>query len=188
MAKLEQIGSDLSYVRSALDRAEKDGSGSPPAILYLWAAIGLVGFTLFDFMPREAGIFWSIAGPAGGAISFALGWRWGRRLGQGSLRDARNHALHWGTLLVAIGLAVPLHVTGSIDAPVLGRIILLILAVSYFTAGIYLVPSFLWTGLVLGAGYVSLFFYDAYTWTVLGVLFAASLVWAARGARIAPEE
>ena len=57
MNRTEQLGKDLSYVRSVVDRAEV--SASPPSIYLLWAAISLIGFTLQDFDAELAGQFWA---------------------------------------------------------------------------------------------------------------------------------
>jgi hypothetical protein len=176
MTRMEKIQSDLSYVRSIVDRQET--SCSPPAIYFLWAAITLVGFGLYDHGPGAVPLYWSIAGPVGGVLSFFLGWQWSRKRGQSSTRIARYHALHWVGMMVAVFLAVPLHSTGLMESEGLARAILIILALGYYTAGIYLVRSFLWIGLVMTGGYVALFFFDSFTWTAVGALVAVSLVWA----------
>lgn len=180
MTRMEKVESDLLYVRSALDRAE--ATDSPPSIYFLWAAVSLVGFALYDFRPALAPAYWSVAGPAGGVASFFLGWRWCRRAGVGSMRTARHHALHWSGMLAAIFLLVPLRLQGLLEDEGLARAILIVLTLGYFTAGIYLVRGFLWISLVMAAGYVALFFFESYTWTATGLLLAVSLGWAgARG-------
>ena len=176
MTRMEKVRSDLSYVRSIVDR--RDTTCSPPAIYFLWAAICLVGFALYDHARHAVPFYWSIAGPAGGVLSFFLGWQWSRKRGQSSARIGRYHALHWTGMMAAVFLLVPLGVTGLMESEGLARAILIILALGYYTAGIYLVRSFLWIGLVMTAGYVALFFFDSFTWTAVGVLVAVSLVWA----------
>ncbi len=176
MSRMEKVESDLSYVLSIVDRT--DGKGSPPAIYFLWAVISAIGFGLYDLRPDAVPLFWTIAGPVGGVVSFILGWQWSRRQGQTSARIGRYHALHWCAMMAAIFMLVPLRVTGLMDGEGLMRAILVVLALGYFIAGIYLVRGFLWIGVVMMAGHVALFFFDSFTWTAIGVLIAVSLAWA----------
>ena len=176
MTQMEKVESDLSYVRSIVDRS--DCKGSPPAIYFLWAAITLVGFSLYDLKPELVSTFWPIAGPAGGILSFLLGWQFSRRQGQTSLKIGKYHALHWSAMMVAIFSLIPLHVTGLMEGEGLARAILVVLALGYFIAGIYLVRNFLWIGIVMMAGYGLTFLFDAYTWTLVALLIAVSLTWA----------
>ncbi len=174
MTQRDKLGSDLEYVRSVVDDAE--AASSPPAIYWLWAAISLVGFSLYDHDPRIGGLFWSIAGPLGSIASFALGWAWSRKHGQSSMQVARDHALHWIGMLAAIFLAVALAVRGVIGEEGLARVILLILAFGYYTAGIYLVRRMLWIGVLLAGCFVAMLFMDGLGWTFVGILLALSLV------------
>src|SRR5213593_929666 len=113
MTEDNRLRDDLSYVRSVVARAN---AGDSPAVIYfLWAAITSFGFALIDFAPERTGLYWMIAGPAGGVLSAFLGWRAGRALGQSSHREGRSHALHWTGMMVAIVLLAPLTVTGGVN-------------------------------------------------------------------------
>ena len=150
----------------------------------LWAVISLIGFPLHEFRPDLAKVFWPVAGVLGGIASFLLGWRWGRTAGQGSMRIGRYHILHWSGMLIAIALIALLHGQGLMSREALPRIILVILALGWYTAGIYLVRGYLWIGVALGAAYLGLLYVPKFGWTGVGVVMAASLAWAAlRGGR-----
>lgn len=167
---------DLSYVRTVLHRAE---AGDNPAVIYfLWAAISFIGFAMIDFFPRMTGFYWMIAGPAGGVLSAFLGYRTGRALGQTSRREGRMHGLHWSGLMAAILLLVPLVATGQLAPGGMPRLILLIVALSYFMAGVHLDRRLLWVGLALGGCYLfTVFEVDLpYLWTITAALLSASLV------------
>ncbi|MCU0253783.1 MAG: hypothetical protein MUE47_04505 [Acidobacteria bacterium] len=188
MNDLNRVTEDLSHVREALRRSE-DRVG-PPSVYLLWAAISFVGMSLFDHDPHVAGMFWAFAGPLGGILSGWLGWRWSRRLGQESSEEGRRHTLHWTAMMVAILATVPLATTGAIPHPVLGRVILLIIALSYFMAGIYLDRNELWLGLIVLGCYFGMFFVRQYAWTMTGAVLGLSLLYLAwregrRGARAA---
>jgi hypothetical protein len=54
--------------------------------------------------------------------------------------------LHWGGLLGAIALAILLPARGLVPAAAVGPVILLLLALAYFLAGVHLDPAFRWVG------------------------------------------
>jgi hypothetical protein len=141
----------------------------------VWAVIVAIGFSLMDFRPEAVPTYWVVAGPGGFLISTYLGWRHARRIGQASSADGRRHLLHWGAVLVATALAVFLGVGGALPSGTLHTVILLVLALGYFTAGLHLDRSFLWIGLLVGAGSIVVTFVSAYAWTGLGIALAVSL-------------
>lgn len=168
------ISEDLGYVRNIVRRAATPAF--PPAIAYLWAAIGAVGFSLIDIAPAQVGIFWSIAAPAGFIISMWLGWQHSRRVGQESRRFGTRHMLHWGALLATVFLLYPLIVSGQLRGETIAQVILLIVALGYFLGGIHLVPALRWAALAMLLGYLVTVTIDGFAWTALGILFAAGLV------------
>lgn len=180
MSSTTNIRDDLGYVRDVVSRSEH--SAFPSGIAYLWAAIGLVGFSLIDFAPERVGMYWTVAGPAGFVLSAWLGWRHARTMGQESAREGRGHMLHWGALLVAIFMLYPLIAQGALQGEAIAQVILVIIALAYFLAGIHLAPSLKWAALAMAAGYVVTVTFDGFAWTALGVLFAAGLVVSARAA------
>lgn len=178
MQTQSNVNDDLGYVRDVV-RGAGDGA-FPPAIAYLWAAIGLVGFSLIDFAPERVALFWSIAAPAGFLLSAWLGWRHGRRVGQESRREGSKHMLHWGALLVAIFLLYPLIASGELRGEAIAQVILLIVALGYFLGGVHLSPALRWAALAMTVGYIVTVTIDAFAWTALGTLFAIGLVITAR--------
>lgn len=174
-----QLNDDLRYVRGAVERAERHAV--PASLYFFWAVVGPIGFALVDFRPEWVPLYWIIAGPAGFVISAVLGWRHGRRLGQYSAGGGERHLLHWGGMLGAIALAVLMNVNGLISGQALGPAILLILALSYFEAGVHIDRTFLWLGLLMAAGYVFVIFTTAYAWTIVGLIVAVAF--AAAGLR-----
>jgi len=174
MTSMDQIEQDLRYVRSAVEQA--GASPTPRLLCFLWAALGGVGFALVDLRDAWVPAYWAVAGPAGFVVSAVLGWRHARRLGQGTARDGARHMLHWGGMLGAIALAVLLPARGLVPASAAGPVILLLLALGYFQAGVHLDPAFRWVGLLLATGYVLVLTMTTWGWLTLGVLFALALV------------
>lgn len=173
MTESNRIDRDIRYVRGLV--AESDRGPSPSAIYLMWAVVALVGFPLADFAPRYVGVFWMVVGPLGTVASMLLGWRHSVRVGQVRREDGVRHALHWVAMLVAIFLVVPLGVTDTIAWDTVPRVILLIITLSYFLAGVHLDRPLLWVGLLMVAAYVALFFIEAYRWTIVGIALAAAL-------------
>jgi hypothetical protein len=173
MDQSKRIDDEITFVRQLVSKSDR--SPGPTSIYLLWAAICLVGFPLADFAPRYVGFFWMIAGPLGSLASMVLGWRHSVRMGQVRRDAGIRHGLHWAGMLVAIFLVVPLGVLGTVGWEVVHRVILLLLAFSYYVAGIHLERPLLWVGLLMTAAYVALFFIKAYQWTIVGVVVAVAL-------------
>jgi hypothetical protein len=183
MDHLRQIEQDLRYVRTAIDRA--DVHRSPRLLCFLWAGIGLIGFSLNDLRAAWVPLYWAIAAPFGFVLSAAIGWRHSERIGLVTPHIGRRHLAHWGALLGAVFLAWLMPVVGVMPWPALGPTIVLLLALGYFLAGVHFDSAFRWIGLVLAAGYLVVLFVDTYAWLTLGVLFALCLTWL--GLRSSPE-
>jgi hypothetical protein len=173
MDQTKRIDDEITYVRQLVSKSDR--STAPASIYLMWAAICLVGFPLADFAPRYVGVFWMIAGPLGSLASMALGWRYSVRMGQVRRDVAIRHGLHWAGTLVAIFLVVPLGILGTVGWDVVHRVILLILALSYYLAGVHLERPILWVGLLMTVAYVALFVIKAYQWTIVGVVVAIAL-------------
>lgn len=174
MEDAQNIQGDLQYVREVLDRAE--GRRTPSGIYYVWALITLIGFPLTDFASGQVvGIFWMIAAPVGFILSGLIGWRFSMTLGQVDMKEAQLYWLHWLATLVAMALVSLLVINGIVERQAIGQIILLILALSYFTAGLYQDRPLLWLGLIMCAAYIILAFVTGYVWTIFGVVLAGCL-------------
>ena len=176
MTKIDGVEEDLRYVRSVLDHADK--AGSPAVIYYLWAVLSFVGMSLIDFKPEATGPFWALAGPLGGVASGYLGWKAGRRLGQSTRREGVLHTLHWTGMMFAIALLIPLQAAGGLSTAVLPKVILLIVAISYYTAGIYLDRRLFFIGMLTAGCYLATVFVRGWPWiwTFTGSILGLSLL------------
>ena len=173
MPDLNQIQDDLGFVRRTVEGA------APPSVVsiyFLWALISLVGFALVDFAPERVGTYWTVAGPAGFLLSAFLGWR--HQAGGGAVDRAlgMRHMQHWGAMMLAIFLLVPLAMRGQIAGQAFGPIVLLLLGQSYFHAGLYLDSKLRWGGLLMLVGYVIVLTVTTYAWTLLGAIGFITIV------------
>jgi hypothetical protein len=167
---------DLGYVRDVVRRSER--RAMPPAILRLWAAISIPGFAIIDVAPERSGLYWLVAGGLGFLLSIWLGGRGQRSAGQESAETGRRHMLHWAGMGVAIFL-ISFGAEGWGSTPqASSHAILLMVALSYWLAGVHLVPALKWMGVAAGVVYVALAFIEgfAWPWTAAGIVVAAGLV------------
>ena len=178
MSTTNDLKEDIAYVRAAAERA---GATTIPSIYVLWAVVSLCGFALADFAPapRWLGLFWLVAGPGGFFISAWLGYRTSRDSGQGGRRIGARWGLHWLAFMAAGALVAALVAAGQLPWAAFGSLVVLLMALSYFYAGLYLDRRMLAIGGVLAACYLGTLFIPAYQWTLAGVLVAGALVWQA---------
>lgn len=172
--ELDSIGSDLSYVRSALARRE-GGGGLPMSIAVYWAIAVCIGFALVDFAPRATGLFWLITGPLGFVYSTLAGRAEARASGEANVSEGQRIMLHFGGMLAAIFLALFL-LAGGADGNLIGRVTLLIVALAYYLAAVHFARGLYLASLILAAGFVALAFLHSYVWTVTGLLTGVALL------------
>lgn len=170
----DKIESDIGYVKDLV--AKSDNSTSPASIYILWASILVVGFSLIDFAPGRVGLFWMIAGPAGGMLSGFLGYKAGANKGQMDREVGIKHALHWSGMMVIVFLAILLGLKGLVHGVVNSQVILLVVALGWWTAGVHFDRIFLWLGGIMVLGFLGTLFMDRYAWTAMGVLLGTVLI------------
>ena len=180
---MDTVSEDIAFVREATNRA---GAATIPSIYLLWAAIGLCGFALVDFVEdtRWIGRFWLLAGPGGATLSLWLGFRAQRRIGQADRRSGIRWGLQWLAFLVAGMMGFALVASGHLDWAGFGSLVVLLLTLTYFHVGLHLDRRLLPISAVAGVCYLVTLFLSRYEWTLTGVLLASALTWQARlGAR-----
>ena len=77
--------------------------------------------------------------------------------------------------MLVIFLSVPLIAGGSVALADFGKMVLLIIALAYFLAGVHLERPLIWIGVLMLSGYILLLFNPPYAWTILGLVIAAGL-------------
>jgi hypothetical protein len=180
MTETDQIRDDLSFVRAAV--ARRDSSPlrfSTP--YYFWAVYVLIGYSLLDINPAWANWFFSLAWvPVVAACGIAEHF-WKIRHGEINRETDQKitrHFFYGSVLAVAavIGLAC---CNPAFRGPVTGQVMVVLLGIIYFLAGVHLDPSFLWLGPVLIVGGVTVGLVPHYGWTALGIVIAGGLCAAA---------
>ena len=175
MPELANMADDLAFVRKRVDQVNQ--SVFPSSILFLWAGLVLVGYVLLDVAPLVGGVYWLIAGPAGGVVSAILGWRWSIALGVENIEDARRQMLHWGGLLAALVVTQSLAMSGAMSGDAFGGQVLLLVAMAYYYAGIHMHKSLLWLSGLQAIVFVAAALVPSLPATVSGLVLAGGFVW-----------
>lgn len=172
-----QLQEDLRFVREAVARREA-AVRRPVAIYWVWAVYVLVGYSLIDLAPRYCGWFFLIAGVVGGIISAIIGRRAERRIGEQDREAGRRVTLHWilGILLAIAGTFGLAALIPALRGPAGSQVLVVMIGVVYFLAGVHFDRNFLWLGPVLVAGGILVGLFPRYGWTGLGVVIALGLV------------
>lgn len=173
----DKIESDIGYVKDLV--AKSDNPISPASFYIIWGVILMVGFSLIDFAPGWVGLFWMIAGSAGGLLSAFLGHKAGVNKGQINREIGIKYALHWSGMAVIVLLAILLGLKGLVHGVVISQVILLVVALGWWTAGVHFDRIFLWLGGIMVLGFLGTLFMDRYAWTAMGVLLGTVLIVAA---------
>ena len=174
---VQQMQNDLAYIRGTVARQQRSSNGPAP-VLWLWAIYVLVGYTLIDVRPAAASIFFLVAGIIGGFLSAFLSRRWARRTGESDPAMGRRVGLHFGVgvvLAIVAALATAL-VFKTLTGQQAGQLVVVMIGIVYFLAGVHIARYFLWLGPVLIAGGLAVGFVPHYGWTMLGAVIAIGLV------------
>jgi hypothetical protein len=177
MTNVEQLRDDLWFVRAAVTRRERQGRG-PVGIYWVWAAYVAVGYALLDSAPHVAPWFLLLGGMAGGVVSGWVARRYARQTGEVDRARDRRRNLHYGggialSMVSAFALAA---VIPALRGPGAGQLVVVMIGLVYFLAGIHFDANMLWLGPVLIAGGVLVGLVPRYGWTGLGIVIALGLV------------
>lgn len=177
MEDVRQIGDDLRFVREVVKRSERDRNGIP-VLAYLWAAYVLIGYTWLDFNPRDAGIFFAIAGFAGGILSWIIGKSYARRHGQSDRSMAIRATAHFagGILLAGIFCVALANFIEPLRSTKGSQVFVVMIGLVYFLWGVNQDRYFLFLGPILMLGGVLVGLIPHYGWTSLGAVIALGLI------------
>src|SRR4051794_19103849 len=164
-----QLQEDLRFVREAV--ARREAAARPPvAIYWVWAVYVLVGYSMIDLAPRYCGWFFMIGGVVGGILSAMLGRRAQHRTGEHDREMGRRAMLHWmvGILLAIAGTFGLAAVIPALRGSAGSQVLVVMIGIVYFLAGVHFDRNFLWLGPVLIAGGVLVGLFPPYGWAGVG--------------------
>lgn len=177
MTDVNKLQSDLDYIRGAI--REDPTAGGIPALYFLWATLIAVGFSLPDFAPQFAGIYWLIVGIGGGLFSWWLGARQSRRAGINNSQLGHRYGLHWCLVGAAFLLCFLPLMLGRVSPEMGGANFLLVTGIAYSLAGVHLERPLLWCGILMLIAYgVLVLLLPPFMWTITGITVGIALCWA----------
>jgi hypothetical protein len=177
MTSPQQLQQDLQFVRAAVNRRDRSNRG-PVAINYIWATYVLAGYTLIDHNIIAADWFFLIGGIAGGILSSIAARLDAQKQGEQDRELGRRGLLHFagGIILAILGTFALAIVIPDLRGTRGSQVLVVMIGVIYFLAGVHFERYFLWLGPVLVAGGVLVGFIHHDAWTLLGAVIAVGLI------------
>lgn len=121
---------------------ERDAHGGLRSMLlrrwpyFAMLALALFGVAYTSIVRREMTVYWMVLAPFFGLISIAGGWR-DADTAEERFRLIRTQVLHWGGVLAAMYLVFIGDVRQIMSSDVSALIVLTVLALGCFTAGVH---------------------------------------------------
>lgn len=138
-------------------------------------ALGGVGYT--DINPAGSHLYWLAMVPVFAGSCLLLEWLHERNRGLQWNRVLRAQLMLWFSLLVGVLLVYMLLHSGRLDNENTGLIVLLLLAMTTFAAGLQLGPLVMLLGAFLGVSLALAAYIERYVWLImLGVVIGIALL------------
>ena len=149
-------------------------------ILVVLILLSIIGIGITDFSPADSHRYWFAMVPVFAGACLILEWSRARGKGLKWTTIVRTQLLLWLGLLLAVRLAYLLLHTGRLDNENIGLIILLLLALTTFFAGIHLGWRLFIVGIFLGIALIGAAYLEEFVWIFLIiaiVVVAIFLLW-----------
>jgi len=149
-------------------------------ILTVLILLSIIGIGITDFSPADSHRYWFAMVPVFAGACLILEWSRARGKGLKWTTIVRPQLLLWLGLLLAVRLAYLLLHTGRLDNENIGLIILLLLALTTFFAGIHLGWRLFIVGIFLGIALIGAAYLEEFVWIFLIiaiVVVAIFLLW-----------
>jgi hypothetical protein len=144
--------------------------------------LSLIGVGITDFSPARSYWYWFAMAPIFAGACLVMEWSQARREGTSWLRIVRTQLFTWLGLLAAIQVVFLLLRAGRLTYESTGLVILLLLALTTFIAGIHLGYQLCLLGGFLGLTLLMVAYLEQYVWMIvfLAVVGAIVIFYAAR--------
>jgi len=151
-------------------------SGSGSIIMILLMLLDIVGIAITDFAPLYSHWYWLAMVVVTGIACITMEWARAREKGLGIAAILKNEGLIWLSVLFAVNTVYFLLHAGRLDSENTGLIILLILALATFLAGLRLGWRLCLLGGLLWGALIMATYLEEFLWIVLMVVLAATAV------------
>jgi len=142
--------------------------------MILLGLLALVGIGMTDFSPQLSHWYWLAMVLVTGIACVVMEWSRGREKGLTGMVIIKHEVVTWLGVLVAVNLVYFLLHSGRLDSENTGLVILLILALATFLAGLRLNWRLCILGVLLGGTLILAAYLEEFLWIVLMVVVAAA--------------
>lgn len=142
--------------------------------------LSVIGVAVTDFSRRYSHWYWYAMVPVFACACLIMEWARARNSGKSRMSILRPQLLTWFGLMVAVSLTHVLLFTGRLDYENTGLVLLLLLALTTFFAGVELGYHLCLLGGFLALTLLMMTYMEEYVWVVLlaGILGVAITVYA----------
>lgn len=149
-------------------------SGPDGAIMILLVLLAILGIGITDYSPLSSHWYWLAMVVATGIACIVMEWTRAQEKGLSVKTIIKKEVLIWISVLVAVKLVYFLFNAGRLDSENTGLVILLILALATFLAGLRLGWRLCILGALLGGALILATYVEEFIWIVLMVLLVAA--------------
>jgi hypothetical protein len=143
-------------------------------IMILLVLLAIVGIGITDFSPQLSHWYWLAMVVITGIACIVMEWSRARKKGLSATTILKKEVFIWLGVLVAVNLVYFLFHSGRLDSENTGLVILLILALATFLAGLRLDWRLCLLGGVLSGALLLATYLEEFLWIVLMVVLAAA--------------
>ena len=148
--------------------------GPNGVIMILLGVLAIVGIGITDFSPQLSHWYWLAMVLVTGIACIVMEWSRGQKKGVSGMAIIKHEVVTWLSVLVAVNLVYFLLHSGRLDSENTGLVILLILALATFLAGLRLEWRLCILGFLLGGALILATYLEEFLWIVLLVVAAAA--------------
>ena len=136
-------------------------------VIIVLIGLSILGIGITDFSPADSYKYWVAMVPIFCGACLILEWSRVRGKGFKWTTILKTQLLHWAGLLVAVRLVFEMLHKGRLDNENTGLVILLLLALSIFIAGIHLGWRLFIVGIFLGLALIGATYLEEFVWMFL---------------------
>ena len=149
--------------------------GPDGVIMFLMVLLAIVGIGITDFSPQLSHWYWLAMVVITGIACIVMEWSRARKKGLSATTIVKKEVFIWLGVLVAVNLVYFLFHSGRLDSENTGLVILLVLALATFLAGLRLDWRLCLLGGLLGGALILATYLEEFLWIVLMVVLAAAV-------------
>jgi len=171
---MTDTGADSLPKETGIRNTLKRYLGPDGVIMILLVLLAIVGIGFTDFSPLTSHWYWLAMVVVVGIACIVMEWSRSRKKGLSAATIVKKEVFIWLGVLVAVNLVYFLFQSGRLDSENTGLVILLILALATFLAGLRLDWRLCLLGVLLGGALILATYMEEFLWIVLLVVLAVA--------------